>query len=308
MLPRIARLQPASSGRLRWSLVCCSLAIFALPTWTQQARSQFGGGVKSEKKATEKPAEPKSTEPKPGESKSADPNPVEPKAANPNGADGFIQNLQAKIPLDGVRRPPLPPMAPPSVEFLPEPSDTEQTILNTLDEKVEFDFADESLKGVAEYLLERYKLQIVMDKIKLEEESIAIDATDITAKVSGISLRSGLNILFKPKNLAFIIDDEVIKVTTRTDAVLHLVTRTYPVRDLVGNVDVDYRLLMAAIQQATGDPGKGVQWIDIDGEGGTISILPATGCLVIRATMETHQEVMKLLRSLRTANAEVRVK
>lgn len=302
MLPKVARLKSSSSNRIRWSLLLCGLALLAVPTWYVRAQPPAAADpakaqpeakidTKAETKAEAKP-----------ETKTDD------KAAPSKGTvKPEIKKPVAHISSAGVRRPALPAMAPPSVEYLPEPIGMEKQILEILDEQADFEFTDESLEGILAFLTEKHGLQFVTDRGKLEDESVPTDANMFTLKLSGISLRSGLKILLTQKNLAYIIDDEVIKVTTFSDAIQHRPTRTYPVRDLVGNVDVDYQLLSEAIQQSTGgQPDE--PWSEADGEGGSISILPATGCLVIRQTEHAHEEILKLLRALRKANAEMQPK
>ncbi len=271
MLPRIARSNPSASGRVRWSLLLCSLVILTLPTWTQQARSQVGVTDKAEKQ--------------------------DPKTR-------LSTNRQATSPLAGVRRSDL-PVAPPSIEVFPELAGAEKKILATLNEEVQFDFVEESLEGVIACLTDKHGLQIVIDTVKLEAASISVDSEIFTLKISGISLRAALKLLLKPHNLTFVIEDEVLKVISLADAENQKpITRFYPARDLLGKSDVDDQLMLKTIQLATNDLDAGVTWIEFDGAGGDISILPAIGCLVIRATRETHEEVLKVMRTIRQANQE----
>lgn len=291
MLPKLAGVQSGVSGRGRCGLLLCAMALLVVPTWSLQAQFSGAPGNKVENKPDVK------SDDKPGEK------PASPKTA----AKADPAKPAASIPPAAVRRPALPPMAPPSIEFLPEPTPVEKEILQKLNEQVDFDFSSESLSGVCDFLNQLHGLQCVIDKQALEENSIAIDATDITLKVSGISLRSALNLVLKPNGLAFIIDDEVVKITSLEKASTTLMTRTYPVRDLVGNVDVEYDLLARAIQDAVGGP-LGSPWVESEGEGGTVSALPATGTLVIRQTARAHDEILQLLRAIRKANQEMQPK
>src|SRR5262249_44204837 len=54
-----------------------------------------------------------------------------------------------------------------------------------------------------------------------------------TLKLDGISLRSVLKLLLEPLQLTYIIEDEVMKITTATSAGAKLSTRVYYVGDLV---------------------------------------------------------------------------
>src|SRR4029079_4260638 len=96
-----------------------------------------------------------------------------------------------------------------------------------------FDFTDESLDGVKDTIMERHGFDIVIDKAKLEEESIATDATDITLKVSEISLKNALKLLLDSKNLTYLVENEVMKITTKTDGITKRPLRVYNVGDLV---------------------------------------------------------------------------
>ncbi|MDA0590319.1 MAG: hypothetical protein O3C17_20145, partial [Planctomycetota bacterium] len=65
--------------------------------------------------------------------------------------------------------------------------------------------------------------------------------------LSGITLRSGLKILLKDLNLTYVIEDEVMKITTVDLANERLSTRVYPVGDLVVQLNA----------QALGGQGSG---------------------------------------------------
>jgi hypothetical protein len=112
-------------------------------------------------------------------------------------------------------------------------SKKEEKIVLELDKPTTFDFTDESLDGVRETIMERHGFDIVIDKTKLEEESIATDATDITLKVNEISLKNALKLLLDGKNLTYVIENEVMKITTKTDGILKRPLRVYNVGDLV---------------------------------------------------------------------------
>ena len=112
-------------------------------------------------------------------------------------------------------------------------SKKEEKIVRELDKPTTFDFTDESLDGVKDTIMERHGFDIVIDKVKLEEESIATDATDITLKVSEISLKNALKLVLDGKNLTYVIENEVMKITTKTDGIAKRPIRVYNVGDLV---------------------------------------------------------------------------
>lgn len=294
MLPKIVRLKSGLSHRSRWTLVLFGLALLALPTWHQQAHSQFGGS----RGKPEKPAAP-----------TADNDNAKP--VNSVGVEGLGVGqkpaLDVKKLVADIKRPKLPTMAPPAVEFYPELSPSEKAILAALEEPTDLSVSDESLEDVLEKLTSKHeKFNIVLDKKRLEQDGFGIEEHDISLNASGISLRSCLKIVLSSKDLAYVIDNEVIKVTATDTARQTMLTRIYPVRDLVSNVDADYVLLKEAIQQPS--TIESYAWFEIDGEGGTISILPATGCLVICQCWQGHEDILKLLRALRKANEEMQPK
>jgi hypothetical protein len=263
MLPKIARLQPGSPSRGRWCLIVLSLALFALPTWFVDA-----------------------------------------------------QTPEAKtLPAQSQAR--SPQVDPPAVEFFPELSIKEQAIARKLDTPITFDFTDETLNGIQETIMDRHGFDIMFDKTNLEGESIATDAADVTVKVNEIPLRSALRLLLRTKKLAWVIEDDVLKITTETAYQGDRLTRTYPVRDLTGDEVSDFQSLMEAIRQGV-TPGS---WNETPHPGSvpslsapaapsttkgkmpvsTISMVPATGSLVIHQSWQGHDEVLKLLRALRKA-------
>ncbi|MES2792401.1 MAG: hypothetical protein V4719_22480, partial [Planctomycetota bacterium] len=110
-------------------------------------------------------------------------------------------------------------------------SKKEEKIVRELDKPTTFDFVDESLDGVRDTIMERHGFDIVVDKAKLEEDSIATDATDINLKVSDISLKNALKLLLDQKNLTYIIENEVMKITTKTEGIGKRPLRVYNVGD-----------------------------------------------------------------------------
>jgi hypothetical protein len=55
----------------------------------------------------------------------------------------------------------------------------------------------------------------------------------VNMSLSGISLRSALKIILEPLALTYVIQDEVMRITTETKAEELMSTRVYPVADLV---------------------------------------------------------------------------
>ncbi len=110
----------------------------------------------------------------------------------------------------------------------------EEEILKQLDEPTRMDFEETPLDEVVDYLKEFHGIEIQLDTKALDEVGIGSD-TPVTSRVRGISLRSGLRLMLKAidPTLTYAIQNEVLMITTREAAEENLVTRVYPVADLV---------------------------------------------------------------------------
>ena len=144
-------------------------------------------------------------------------------------------------------------------------SKKEEKIVRELDKPTTFDFTDESLDGVRDTIMERHGFDIVIDKAKLEEESIATDATDITLKVSEISLKNALKLLLDGKALTYTIENEVMKITTKTEGITKRPLRVYNVGDLVMPINP---LFGQGGSSSGGQTGSGGQFNGSSGMGG----------------------------------------
>ena len=110
----------------------------------------------------------------------------------------------------------------------------EQLILDALKAPVEeFDFDQTPLNDVIEHLNKVHKINIVLDSKALEEVSLDPSTTPITKTLKGISLRSALKLTLSDHDLTYVIKDEVLLITTKDRADANLVTKVYPVADLV---------------------------------------------------------------------------
>ena len=102
---------------------------------------------------------------------------------------------------------------------------------SALDSKTEMSFLDAPLKEAVESLEQHHQIPIEIDIRALEETGLTDDAP-VTKELTGISLRSALKLLLRDLDLTFLIDDEVLQITTPEEAETRLVTVVYPVKDL----------------------------------------------------------------------------
>ena len=108
----------------------------------------------------------------------------------------------------------------------------EKRIQKALTETTEVSFTDNPLEEALNYLEDLHKIEIWIDKTALQDEGIAPDV-QISLVMTGISLRSALRLMLEPLGLTYLIEDEVMKITTQAKADEKMSTRVYPVADLV---------------------------------------------------------------------------
>jgi len=186
------------------------------------------------------------------------------------------------------------------VEYLPQPSPNEKKILAALEQPTECDFTETPLADVREYFSAKNEVVIRFDAKSLQDQ--AIDTSQpITAELKDVSLKSALRLLLAEHDLTFVVRDDVLLITTEDAASQRLVTRTYPVGDLVavGPGDGSFKELLEAIT-TTVDPSS---WSEDGGLGSAKIVAPAKS-IVISQSYGTHEKILDLLRSLRAAKAK----
>ena len=108
----------------------------------------------------------------------------------------------------------------------------EARVSRALAEPTNCDFVQTSLADAMAYLKDLHGIEIQFDAKALEENSIDLDAP-VTQRLDGISLRSALRLLLGSLDLTYLIDNEVLLITTPDRAGQKLTTRVYPVGELV---------------------------------------------------------------------------
>src|SRR6476620_6730033 len=108
----------------------------------------------------------------------------------------------------------------------------EASVRAALNQTTSFDVVEMPLKDVVLYLTETHNIPIVLSLKKLEEASVSAD-TPVTKSLRGITLRSALRLILKDLELTYVVRDEVLQITTPEDAESQLITKVYPVGDLV---------------------------------------------------------------------------
>jgi len=179
----------------------------------------------------------------------------------------------------------------------------EDAILEALDEPTDVEFAGVALSDAIGELSRNSRVAMLIDDKALTDLGIDAASTEVTLHVSGLRARSALNLLLRPLELTWLIDDEVLVVTTLDDADSRLLTRLYPVGDLLQPPANDPLSTPTAddlveVLAATIHPDS---WADVGGPG-SIKVVRET--LVVMQTYSTHERVARLLKELRAATAE----
>ena len=184
---------------------------------------------------------------------------------------------------------------PAAPEFLPRLSPNEQRILTALGEPTEVAFNDNPLEEALNYLKDLHGISVWIDKEAMSADGIATD-TQVNLNLSGISLRSALRLLLEPLALTYVIEAEVMKVTTQKAADKTIVTRTYPVGDLFSSREEAEELIESLVC------GLGISQKGKEGPK-PLAVSVPSGAIIARLSRPQNDQLLQLLRDLREAKA-----
>jgi hypothetical protein len=170
------------------------------------------------------------------------------------------------------------------------------------------DFVETPLRDVADSLSRQFGVPIVLAQKKLEEAAVLPD-TPITKTLNHLPLESALRLILKDLELGLTIRDNVIVITSEQDIESQMMTRVYPVLDLVAQSVVsekdgktikftDPDSLIEVITTTL----KPDSWDDVGGPG-AIDYLDNAGALIVSQTRDIHGQLDNLLFALRRARA-----
>ncbi|MCH7688745.1 MAG: hypothetical protein IH899_19030, partial [Planctomycetes bacterium] len=111
-------------------------------------------------------------------------------------------------------------------------TEREKEIENSLTRQISLHFERARLIDVIKHIAAVTNINVMLDTLGLEDEGIDSN-TLVTIDVDRIMLKSALNLLLKPMNLDYMVENEVLNVTSRLRQQGTLRTITYPVADLV---------------------------------------------------------------------------
>jgi hypothetical protein len=206
--------------------------------------------------------------------------------------------LAQEVPRD---KKPQPPAA-----NVSRPADREAAIEKALASPTQIEFVETPLQDVIDYLKDYHHIEIQIDAKALNDVGVDPSKT-ITKNLKGISFRSALKLILRELKLTYVIQDEVLLITTPQQAETRLTTKVYPVADLVvcrnskGEPWDDYDTLIEVIT-TTIDPAT---W-DQNGGSGSISgaSLGTAKILIVSQAQDVHQQITDLLEQIRAVAAK----
>ncbi|MDB5347129.1 MAG: hypothetical protein JWP89_5506 [Schlesneria sp.] len=187
-----------------------------------------------------------------------------------------------------------PVLAPRSVPSFPRPTAAEANILQQLTESTSVDWAEKSLEDALNNLEEQHGIEIWLDKQAMQDQGIDTEE-QVTLQMDDISLRSCLRLMLEPSGLVYIIEDEVMKITSQVAHGTKKTTRVYPVGDLCETPAEAEELL------ETIECGLGISRQTGDGPRYVISSKMKT--LTVRDSYRVQEKVQELILALRDAQA-----
>lgn len=111
-------------------------------------------------------------------------------------------------------------------------SPADARIRKALDEATDLDFVETPLGDAVLFLKDRHGIEIQLDVRALDEIGSSSDVP-VTIQARGITLRSALRLLLKQLDLTYVVQDEVLLITTPEKAAAILVPHVYRVGDVV---------------------------------------------------------------------------
>ena len=175
------------------------------------------------------------------------------------------------------------------------------------------EFRDTPLAEVAAYLSEVYDIDVQLDEPALNDLGLSGDEP-VNVNLHNHSLGFALRYLLRQLDLTYVIDDEVLLITSEDTACYKLSVAVYPVGDILAvkqgyKIDSDAKdktrqpedidaLIAVIISTVASDT-----WVENGGPEAEIRPLQP-GLLVVSQTADVHEQIFQLLDALRQAKKQ----
>ena len=103
------------------------------------------------------------------------------------------------------------------IESNDDRSKAEARIYQALSNRGEINFNQRPLSGVVEHFRNTYAIPILIDELALEAKGLTVDEP-ITLELPEVSFQSALNLVSEPLGLTFVVQNEVMMITTKSTA------------------------------------------------------------------------------------------
>ena len=165
--------------------------------------------------------------------------------------------------------------------------ESEDAIRATLNRRLDIDLNGTPLSAAMGEISKQVSIQMILDEKALEEENITADEP-ITLQLSQVSLRSALKHILEPLQLTYVIEDEVMRITSKKTSANQV--RFYDLSVIMPDNGLTTELIQGIETMITPD-----QWVNA---GGSSSITTVGSMLVIAAPEETHAAVERFLQEV----------
>lgn len=187
----------------------------------------------------------------------------------------------------------------------PLPCGVEARIIAALAEDCDLEFSERPFSEVIAAFSERHKIPMRLDQEALEDDRVDANAP-VTRAIRGITLRAALKSLLDELELAYVIRNGALLITSQGAAENMLIAKVYPVFDLVVRRQgassrapaLDFASLIEAI---TADLAP-TSWDEVGGPA-AIREFTNAGAVVISQTTEVHEQITAYLQALRETAA-----
>ena len=156
------------------------------------------------------------------------------------------------------------------------------------------DFSQMSLSEVVATLQDDYGIPIELETPALDEIGISTDEP-VSVSLNNISLRSALRLMLKHLQLTYVIQDEVLLITTPQEAESRLKVCVYDIRDFA---DANQPKAVQALVDVIVSCAATDTWASKGKGEGDIRPLPPN-LLVISQSQAVHEEIRSLLATIR---------
>ncbi len=112
-------------------------------------------------------------------------------------------------------------------------TEAERKIEQTLSGSVSMKFDNTSLREAITAIRTQSGVNVVTDDVALDDEKISLDSVTVNEDLKNLSLKDALTILLDKARLAYVVENNVIKITTTKRSKGRLATKVFHVMDLV---------------------------------------------------------------------------